>query len=559
MRVQAAELGKWAHDLRLFEPELRPYMVGLAQPLHGFLLHARTHSGADGEPEGWNGLTQRGTVERLLHSEFALASMLPAEFLRRAAEQELLYWELGRQEPRQRGRLRLLLDTGPAMLGACRLVQMALLMVWSRLARERHCELWWACAQAYEENGRTAARELNAATLSTFLEARTLQPLGEVPRFAATGLPLDEDWIVTSEVRRGTARTLVVRQLDGEMVQVQLDNRSVNLRLPTDLRATSLLRGTVGSTRHADDALGGSVRGLQLTHVGVKLLTLAGDNLSIIPVPNSPRQPKGRVRSYFRPFTGRVVAVGAVRRVWMVLMEQDAGTWMMGRIVNADARDARTHVWQAPLSLGEHFGHLWEHGRDLWLWAAGRVLVLRAWEDGGAAKEWEMLLENQVGMLARGAGTLTVGTDGAVHALDGEPRLLMNPGQVGPVQRAFFSNVSGPSGLEYGCALQVGAGRWTVMSHGAVMRHDVEVRNGAVGGLVYPGPAWATPGLVVRNLNAVEILGDGFWQESVQFASAVEDVFISPVQPWMAYRLVDGEVGVYCFHYKDFLLRVRGK
>lgn len=559
MRAQAAELKQWGNDLRLFEPELRGYIVGLAQPLHGFLLHARTHSGADGEPEGWNGLTQRGNVERLLHSEFALASMFPAEFLRRAAEQELLYWELGRQEPKQRGRLRLLLDTGPSMLGACRLVQMALLMVWSRLARERQCELWWACAQLYEENGSTAARELNAATLSTFLEARTLRPLGAVPRFSAEGQPLDENWIVSSDVQPGPARTLVVRQLDGERVQVRLDNRSVDLRLPTDPRATSLLRGTVGSTRQSDDALGGAVRGLQLTYVGVKLLTLAGDNLSIIPVPNSPRQPKGRVRSYFRPFTGHVLAIGAVRRVWMVLMAQEAGTWMMGRIVNADARDARTHVWDAPLRLGEDFGHLWEHGRDLWVCTAGRVLVLRDWEDAGKPKTWETVLQDRVGMLPRAAATLTAGPDGVLHVVGDPPRALLAAGQVGPVQRAFFSNSCGHTGTDFGCALQVGATRWTVLSHGGAMRHDVETPDGTVGGLVYPGPAWATPGLVIRKESSVEIRGDGFWQESVRFPSPVEDVCISPVQPWMAYRLSDREIGVYCFHYKDFLLRVRGK
>jgi hypothetical protein len=136
-----AGLEPWGEALNVLAPALAN---GLLPLLHGLddLIHRRdAGSGTSGPLDGYDGLATRGTPERILISEWLLAEELPMEFLRRAAQNELLYLAPAYQRPQPRGRVVVLVDNGPDQLGAPRLVQLAALIVLHRRSRTRGADL----------------------------------------------------------------------------------------------------------------------------------------------------------------------------------------------------------------------------------------------------------------------------------------------------------------------------------------------------------------------------------------------------------------------------------
>ncbi|HNH47206.1 MAG TPA: hypothetical protein PKY30_09215, partial [Myxococcota bacterium] len=108
-------LAAWSSLLELFPEDLRPALLNLLGPLQRLLESplAQPHHGA-GEPAGYSGLSRRGIPERILLSEWLLATELPDEFLRRAATGQLAYLELDRREKQPHRSIFVLFDTGPA-------------------------------------------------------------------------------------------------------------------------------------------------------------------------------------------------------------------------------------------------------------------------------------------------------------------------------------------------------------------------------------------------------------------------------------------------------------
>lgn len=77
------------------------------------------------EPDGYDGITRRGDPERLLASDWLLASEAPEEFERRWVMSELGYLSVARIEPRKTTGTLALLDSGPSCLGGVRVIQLA--------------------------------------------------------------------------------------------------------------------------------------------------------------------------------------------------------------------------------------------------------------------------------------------------------------------------------------------------------------------------------------------------------------------------------------------------
>src|SRR5262245_47625256 len=114
----------WLHDdvvgsIGEWLPLLRTLVGPLAIPRSAFA----------GEPDGFAGLTRRGTYDRLVASEWLLAEELPDEFIRRAVMGEHLFNEVARIEPTGSRTSIALFDAGPDQLGAPRLVHIAMLIV----------------------------------------------------------------------------------------------------------------------------------------------------------------------------------------------------------------------------------------------------------------------------------------------------------------------------------------------------------------------------------------------------------------------------------------------
>ena len=130
-------LRPWAESLAFLTVEAALHIGPLIRRLDALVRrHDATHS-AQGEPDGYGGLTNRGHPERLLLSEWLLAEELPLEFLRRAASRELLHINPTFRTPQPEGSVAVFCDVGPDQLGAARLVQLAALIVLHRRALTR--------------------------------------------------------------------------------------------------------------------------------------------------------------------------------------------------------------------------------------------------------------------------------------------------------------------------------------------------------------------------------------------------------------------------------------
>ncbi len=137
-----------AEILRSLPPEvihsLGPWVDRIALALGP--LRARTRRGT-GTPDGYEGLARRGPLDRLTLSEWALAEAVPDEFVRRAAMDELGYYQLARREEAQARTSVALFDPGPMQLGAPRLAQFATLLALSQRAEAAGARFGWSTLQ----------------------------------------------------------------------------------------------------------------------------------------------------------------------------------------------------------------------------------------------------------------------------------------------------------------------------------------------------------------------------------------------------------------------------
>lgn len=141
-------LSRWREDLAQFPDEiaigigpLLPRIAAALGPLDGSFSE-----GAD--PDGFDGVTQRGDYQRLVIGDWLLAQAEPDEFMRRAVMHEHSFLRIALREPKGSRRSIVLFDTGPSQLGSPRLVHVALLIVLARRAAAARAELVWGSLQA---------------------------------------------------------------------------------------------------------------------------------------------------------------------------------------------------------------------------------------------------------------------------------------------------------------------------------------------------------------------------------------------------------------------------
>lgn len=143
MRLPAT-LAPWRQWLDWFEPELAAALGDLLLRLHPLLGAFRLRAlRGQVEPEGIDDLRRRGSYERLLLSEWALADAAPEEFDRRAAGGEHLFLS-PKLIARQTDALTVaVFDSGPAQLGAPRLLHMALWILLAQRAQAAKARFLW--------------------------------------------------------------------------------------------------------------------------------------------------------------------------------------------------------------------------------------------------------------------------------------------------------------------------------------------------------------------------------------------------------------------------------
>jgi hypothetical protein len=218
----------WRASLAELRPELGELLRGWIPQLIGLVgpCDARPRQDAEGELDGFRGLTRRGRWDHLVHSQWALARSVPIEFLRRATEGELLFADPARVRPAEAPHTTVFFDDGPSQLGVPRLVHLALWVVFAERARE------------------------GSGTLTAFARSAPHRPLEhptDLLRMRSTSLPdlpdgpREERFVVGRPVE-GEEVVEVVDSDDGASVTVRFRGRELVLHPPGLVTAARLLR-----------------------------------------------------------------------------------------------------------------------------------------------------------------------------------------------------------------------------------------------------------------------------------------------------------------------------
>lgn len=322
------ELAPWAGELTIFPRDLAVSIGPWVRALSLAIGPLRTAVGrGSGEPDGFSGLARRGGYERLLASEWLLADEAPDEFLRRAASSEHAFFALARRHPAPAATSVAIFDAGPDALGSPRLAHLAALVVLARRAAAAKARFAWGILQT--PSG-ALSTEVTPASVLALLRARTACDARAddlaAYRDRARASGWDDVWLVGGAAAGRTAwpeRRVEARDvLDPERRSIDVvvrapggPPRSVVLDLPDDRTCARLLRDpfavAIGAPRRAP-ATG---RHLAFSPSGAKILARSGpEEVVVYPVPGSPNEPLGRPRIHKPWGIGSVLGIGWATR-----------------------------------------------------------------------------------------------------------------------------------------------------------------------------------------------------------------------------------------------------
>ncbi len=339
-------LEPWAADLSLFKPEfvaeIGPWLPRLSAAI-GPLRSRPSHS-PSGEPNGFDGLSQRGTYDRLLLTEWVLADELPDEFLRRAAMREHLFLQPARIEPHGSRRTVALFDAGPDQLGPLRLVHLAILMVLKRRADQVGGLLQWGHLQhgvLHTDLDRAVGPILFSGRTAETPTAATLQQWQE--KLAEDGIDSDV-WTIggAGALMPGTHRIEILDPYDPERREavVALHHRrgrrplEIVLPLPPDPICTGLIRDPFSiripdpiEWPKSDYPVRGSVR---FNAAGGAVISHTGDQIRSWGTPRADWL-RPREYRYWRLHNEHPVAAGWYRKRLFCVVAADG--WLQHRLL----------------------------------------------------------------------------------------------------------------------------------------------------------------------------------------------------------------------------------
>ncbi|WP_394847019.1 hypothetical protein LZC95_06070 [Pendulispora brunnea] len=315
-------LAPWAKQLEIFPEPIAMALRDLASRLAGLLGTLGAHAAGEGTFDGFDGLTRRGSYERLLLTEWFLQDELPEEFIRRAISGEHAFLKRAYRQPTETLRSCVLLDAGPEQLGAPRIAHLAALVVLAQRAEAREAEWTWGILQ---DGAHKLHTKVHAASITEFLLARSTRPVSEHDFEAWRSIvhPGSELWFVggerlEAEAERRKASLLAVSELlepgAPAALRVRVRARTVTLELPPAPIATRLLRDPfeVGVAPRTSAKVVLDPRSNLLFSVDARLLYARGAAGSLLTfrIPNSPHGTVGPPTAFAPPGQGVVVAVG---------------------------------------------------------------------------------------------------------------------------------------------------------------------------------------------------------------------------------------------------------
>lgn len=332
------QLQPWADALALFPPDQASTMRELLQRLAPLLGPLRQLAAtAAREPEGVGAIVQRGPFERMLISEWAYADAAPDEFLRRAANGELLF--TGPEPATSRRPLRsvVLFDAGPSQLGAARLLHVALLILLARRAQLASAQFEWGVLQ---EPG-VLHQDAGAPGIARLLKSRSYATPERQAADAWAGVfdtALEDCWLVGDPATVAPvamfARADIRRSWGADELTLVLTQsgrtRRVTLPLPDETSAVRLLRQAADAAPRARAMVTApaahSLKRAPLfgTHPDFIAVATVDGAVTLYHVPPSVRATPGRPRS-----TGKlgnfdsIVAAGLCKRGFGILRQSD--------------------------------------------------------------------------------------------------------------------------------------------------------------------------------------------------------------------------------------------
>jgi hypothetical protein len=302
-------LRRWETELAAFPKDVALALAPIAARLAAAIGPMRTRVG-EGEPDGFGALARRGSYERLLLTEWALADEAPDEFLRRAVSAEHLFFAPVQRGPSSRRRCVVIFDAGPTQLGAPRLVHVALFIVLARRARDAKVELAWGIAQQPP----TLRRDADSGAVVALLAARSPHAVsdGRVDAWREALRARDDEvwWVGDPRAPIPGMRHVAIEEpitQGADVLEVGIGAARLRLARPTDAVETRLIRAPFDASpappteptsarapndartipRHASFALPVD---------GRRLAVRMPDGFLSWGIPSSPREPLGAPR-----------------------------------------------------------------------------------------------------------------------------------------------------------------------------------------------------------------------------------------------------------------------
>lgn len=328
------ELTPWRQSLSIFPRELAIALGGIVDRLALLIgpLVSPDSSGRD-QPDGIGGIGRRGSFERLLATDWALADEAPLEFLRRVSTGELSFLEIAHQKPTIARHGVVLFDVGPDQRGAPRIVQLALLILLAQRAQARGASFAWGILQ---DNSGEFITDVNEESVRRLVQGGSLRRVAveDMIRFYR-GLPGNgngdgaEVWFVGGSVAyelnaNVTPFRIAIEDsldpnapsnVDVTVVGPKGKPKTIALELPTGNVAVRLIRDPFRVARAVPQKT--PVMPAHDTNLIIsrddRLLFFRGMNgeLITLPIPNSPNYKElPKLRVFRPPPDEKIIAVG---------------------------------------------------------------------------------------------------------------------------------------------------------------------------------------------------------------------------------------------------------
>ncbi|WNG40875.1 hypothetical protein F0U61_49680 [Archangium violaceum] len=599
-------LRPWAAQLSLFPEDLALSVGAHVARLAAALGPLRARNEREGgEPQGYDGLTRRGSPERLLMSEWLMALEAPDEFVRRAAFGEQAYLRVAHRQPQGGRRTVALLDAGPEQFGPPRIAHLALLVVLARRAEAVGASFAWGVLQS--EPRQKPFSSVDAASVGQWLRAVSAVPptearLAEWREALEVGHAPDDVWLVggarlsrlpgSERLSRVLVDEVVApgaRRLSVEVRPASRPARQVVLELPPVPQCVRLLRDPFEAAVAAPvlDTGTRAMGAIRFSADGLRLMLVSSDgSVAAQALPHSPRATTPKPKQY-PPVSGEpLVAVGWRRSGGLISVTlRERSLCVYGALKGFKGRGVTFPLpdGMAPPRLQCHAGGfplvLTQPHQDrevvLLLDAAGVLYQL----DGEAGRGRTVsILDEGVTALAERRGALFYVANHKPEPTTGHSLQLgfwspekawLRPLEVGGDGAAWFGHVNEAIEGEAGPLLvrHRGSGRLLLMQKLRCLGEQdkspwrTEFLTRLVN-VVGPGPclpgSMRSLGLVMLEEDARTfflVAENGTAERLVSAPARVVTASVSHAQPVLAWLTETGEVGVWNFQFRALVFR----